>query len=68
MGGVLGTIGGMVGGPVGSVAGSAIGSIGMNILNKDTDWLGRPKQKPILPQNRFQGNTASSYGNFAMGG
>ena len=66
LGGVLGTIGGMVGGPVGSVVGSTIGNIGMNILNKDTDWLGRPKQKPMLP--RFQGNTASSYGNFAMGG
>lgn len=67
LGGVLGTVGMMVGGPVGAGIGSAIGNIGMNILNKDTDWMGRPKNKSV-PQKPQISRAASSYGNYAMGG
>jgi hypothetical protein len=68
LGGVLGTVGMMVGGPVGAGIGSAVGNIGMNILNKDTDWMGRPKKQSAPKQPVQISRAASSYGNYAMGG
>ena len=60
VGSQVGMLGGPVGMMLGSLAGQGIGALASKLFKK--------KEPPPPPLNPFQGNTASSYGNFAMGG
>ena len=60
VGSQVGMLGGPIGMMLGSLAGQGIGALAGKLFKK--------KETPPPPLNPFQGNTASSYGNFAMGG